>query len=130
LESYNLTLNTQHHNIMAPVTPLPTPQKERSTMSQNHKDMLESTIPTYGPRVFEDVGAFEAKLGDKHIFTRALLQGAADQMELIRAGDPSGSKEPIRMPHILGDGVALLKIPAKPSSAVGINWHNAFNSSA
>jgi hypothetical protein len=95
-------------------------------LSQKHKDIIESSITTYGPRIFEDVGALEAKLGNKPVFTRALLDQAAEQMEQVRAGDPAGSKEMIRVPHFLGSEVATLKIPTQPINAVHITWTMAF----
>jgi hypothetical protein len=70
--------------------------------------------------MFEDVGVLEAKLGNKPIFTRALLEEAAERMEHVRVGDPSGSKEMIRLPHMLGSGITTLKLPAEPSNAVHI----------
>jgi hypothetical protein len=76
--------------------------------------------------MFEDVGALEAKLGNKPVFTRALLDQAAEHMEQVRAGDPASSKDMIRMPHFLASGVATLKIPTQPSNAVHITWTRAF----
>jgi hypothetical protein len=65
---------------MSPIALPTTSLKERSALSQKHKDIIESSITTYGLRIFEDVGALEAKLGNKPVFTHALLDQAAEQM--------------------------------------------------
>jgi hypothetical protein len=110
----------------APQEPASPSRKMRSNSIQRMKDNFEKQCRSYGPRVFEDAGAFEAALDNKPIFTRALLEKAAVQVEIVRKGETDPDKQIIYLPHLLGDGQREVRIPRHPSPAVRLGFSGVF----
>jgi hypothetical protein len=91
------------------------------------KDRKEKCNMSYGAQVFEDAASFEASLDNKPIFTRALIEQAAEQVQRVHKGEPQKDKRLIRIPHLLGGGSTNLQIPAHASPAVHISWTATFS---
>lgn len=115
---------------IAPPTPLSSCRKERSDMTQRTKDQREKQCQSYGAHVFEDAGAFEASLDNKPIFTRAFLEKAAEQVEIVRRGESDPNKQFMCLPNVRGDGHRKLRIPPHACPAVSLAFHGVFNSAS
>ncbi|KAI4942711.1 hypothetical protein J4E91_009880 [Alternaria rosae] len=99
-------------------------------MTQRTKDQRGKQCQSYGAYVFEDDGAFEASLDNKPIFTSAFLEKAAEQVEIVRTGEPDPNKQFICLPNVRDDGYRKLRIPPHASPAVSLAFHGVFNSAS
>ncbi|KAI4638381.1 hypothetical protein J4E93_010181 [Alternaria ventricosa] len=98
--------------------------KERSDMAQRVKDDREKQCESYGPQVFEDARAFEASLDNGRIFTRAFFEKAAEQVEIVRKGDPNMPF--MLLPRVLGNGEVEKRVPPCASPAVSLSFSGVF----
>jgi len=93
-------------------------------MAQRIKDDREKQCQSYGPQVFEDARAFEASLDNGILFTRAFFEKAAEQVEIVRKGDPD---MPIMYtPRVIGGGYVKGRVPAGASPAVSLSFSGVF----
>ncbi|KAI4926735.1 hypothetical protein J4E85_007030 [Alternaria conjuncta] len=99
-------------------------RKERSDMAQRIKDDREKQCQSYGPQVFEDARAFEASLDNGRIFTRAFFEKAAEQVEIVRKGDPNMPF--MFVPRVLGSGQVEKRVPPYASPAVSLSFSGIF----
>ncbi|CAO2650145.1 Nn.00g014370.m01.CDS01 [Neocucurbitaria sp. VM-36] len=101
--------------------------QQRSKLSQQAKTSRERENAEYGPRVLVDVKSFEATMGNEPIFTRALIEQAAKQVEQIRSRHSQTEKQLLKIPHLLGGGADIVHIPSCPSPAVTLSWRHTFS---
>ncbi|KAI4646446.1 uncharacterized protein J4E79_010508 [Alternaria viburni] len=99
-------------------------RKERSDMAQRIKDDREKQCQSYGPQVFEDARAFEASLDNGILFTRAFFEKAAEQVEIVRRGDPNMPF--MFLPLVLGNGQVEKRVPPCASPAVSLGFSGVF----
>ncbi|RMZ67532.1 Sensitivity To Red Light Reduced-like SRR1 [Pyrenophora seminiperda CCB06] len=85
----------------------------RCPLAQLRKERAEKMTLSFGPHVFENVAAFEASMNNAPIFTRSLVERAANEAEMMRNG-----KDIIEIPHICGGGVKKIR----PTGADAIKW--------
>jgi len=89
-------------------------------MAQRIKNDREKQCQSYGPQVFEDARAFEASLDNGILFTRAFFEKAAEQVEIVRKGDPN---MPLMfLPRVLGSGRVEKRVPPCASPAVSLSF--------
>ena len=99
-------------------------RKERSDMAQRVKDDREKQCQSYGPQVFEDARAFEDSLDNGILFTHAFFEKAAEQVEIVRKGNPNMPL--LFTPRVLGGGQVKGRVPARASPAVSLSFGGVF----
>ncbi|KAI4604637.1 hypothetical protein J4E83_011056 [Alternaria metachromatica] len=99
-------------------------RKERSDMAQRIKDDREKQCQSYSPQVFEDARAFEASLDNGILFTRAFFEKAAEQVEIIRKGDPNMPF--MFIPCVVGGEQVKKRVPPCASPAVSLGFSGVF----